>query len=552
MTIRMAAFVLLFLLAALCAGGQDRNARSVSGSRSPVLARNGMVCTSQPLATAAGLRVLQQGGNAVDAAVAAAAVLNVVEPMMTGIGGDVFAMVYWSKTGELVGLNASGRAPYGMDLEYMKKKGHDKFPEHGPDTVTVPGALDGWIALVERFGRLKMEQVLAPAIDYAENGFPVSEIISNQWASEADLLRKDEWASKTYLVNGRAPSHGEIVSNKNLGATFRKIAAGGRNAFYEGEIAEKIVRAVRAKGGVLAARDLAEYKSEWVRPISVNYKGYDVCELPPNGQGLTALIMLNILEGLDLKRWGHNSADYLHHLVEAKKLAFADRARYIADPDFARIPVERLLSKSYAAERRKLIQAEKAAEEYNPGEMEQSDTVYLTVADKDRNVVSFINSLSNMWGSGIVAGDTGICLQNRGALFSLDPKSWNKVEPHKRPLHTIIPAMVMKDNRPYFSFGVMGGDNQPQGHVQVFLNLVEFGMTVQEAGEAPRFRHTAGRLGLESGIGPEVRRILDLRGHTVVTMTDGYGGFQGILIDPKTGVLMGGSDPRKDGCALGW
>ena len=262
--------------------------------------------------------------------------------------------------------------------------------------------------------------------------------------------------------------------------------------------------------------------------------------------------MLNILEGLDLKTWGHNSADYLHHLVEAKKLAFADRGRYIADPGFARIPLERLLSKSYAAARRKLIQPEKAAEEYKPGEMEQSDTVYLTVADKDHNVVSFINSLSSMWGSGIVAGDAGICLQNRGALFSLDPKSWNKVEPHKRPLHTIIPAMVMKDNRPYFSFGVMGGDNQPQGHVQVFLNLVEFGMTVQEAGEAPRFRHTAGRLGLESGIGPEVRRILDLRGHTVVTMTDGYGGFQGILIDPKTGVLMGGSDPRKDGCAMGW
>jgi len=552
MTIRWVLFILLFVVAALFSGGQDRNARSVSGSRSPVLARNGMVCTSQPLATAAGLRILQQGGNAVDAAVAAAAVLNVVEPMMTGIGGDVFALVYWSKTGELAGLNASGRAPYAMDLEYMKKKGYDRFPEHGPDTVTVPGALDGWVALVERFGRLKMEQVLATAIEYAENGFPVSEIIVNQWTSEIDLLRKDEWAAKTYLVNGRAPSHGEIVSNKNLGGTFRKIAAAGRKAFYEGEIAEKIVRAVRAKGGVLSARDLAEYKSEWVQPISVNYKGYDVYELPPNGQGLTALIMLNILEGLDLKAWGHNSADYLHHLVEAKKLAFADRGRYIADPGFARIPLERLLSKSYAAARRKLIQPEKAAEEYKPGEMEQSDTVYLTVADKDHNVVSFINSLSSMWGSGIVAGDAGICLQNRGALFSLDPKSWNKVEPHKRPLHTIIPAMVMKDNRPYFSFGVMGGDNQPQGHVQVFLNLVEFGMTVQEAGEAPRFRHTAGRLGLESGIGPEVRRILDLRGHTVVTMTDGYGGFQGILIDPKTGVLMGGSDPRKDGCAMGW
>ncbi len=532
--------------------GHDRNARTVSGTRSPVLARNGMVCTSQPLASAAGLRILQQGGNAIDAAVAAAAVLNVVEPMMTGIGGDVFAIVYSSKSEELAGLNASGRSPYAMNLEYMEKQGYRRVPEYGADSITVPGAVDGWFSLVERFGKLKMEQILAPAIDYAENGFPVSEIIANQWASEVPLLLKDEWASRTYLLDGRAPSHGEIVSNRNLAATLRRIATGGRDAFYRGAIAERIVQAVRDKGGVLAPKDLADHKSEWVKPLSVSYKGYEFYELPPNGQGLTALLMLNILEGFDLKSWGHNSAEYLHHLVETKKLAFADRQQYIADPEFARLPLDRLLSKSYAAERRKLIDPDKAAEEYKPGEVQQSNTIYLTVVDKDRNVVSFINSLSSMWGSGIVARDTGICLQNRGTGFSLDPASWNKLEPHKRPFHTIIPALVMKDKRPFFTFGVMGGDNQPQGHVQVFLNLIEFGMNVQEAGEAARFRHTGGRLGLESGIAPAVRRILDLRGHSVVTMTDGYGGYQGIVIDPRTGVLMGGSDPRKDGCAIGW
>jgi gamma-glutamyltranspeptidase/glutathione hydrolase len=301
----------------------------------------------------------------------------------------------------------------------------------------------------------------------------------------------------------------------------------------------------------MSAKDLADHKSEWVKPISVHYKGYDFYELPPNGQGLVALEMLNILEGYDLKAWGHNSADYLHHLVEAKKLAFADRDFFITDPDFAKIPLDRLLSKSYAAERRKLISPDHARAEY-PVTAEKGDTVYLTVVDKDHNAVSFINSLYNEFGSGIVAGDTGICLQSRGSSFRLDDVSWNRIEPHKRPMHTLIPAMVLRDGKPYFSFGVMGGDNQPQAHVQVFLNLVEFGMNVQEAGEAPRFRHTGGQLGLESGIGPEVRRQLSLMGHRIVLMNDSYGGYQGILIDPRTGVLMGGSDPRKDGCAMGW
>jgi gamma-glutamyltranspeptidase/glutathione hydrolase len=509
-----------------------------------------MICTSQPLASAAGLRILLQGGNAVDAAVAAAAVLNVVEPMMTGAGGDLFAIVYWSKTGQLIGLNSSGRSPAAMNLEYLKKKGYREMPQTGVDSITVPGAVEGWCALNGKFGSLKMEQVLQPAIDYAENGFAVSEIISNQWAMEAGKLKLDEWAAKTYLPGGRPPMHGEIADNKNLAATLRRIARDGRKGFYEGEIAAKIAGAIRSKGGVMTPEDLAASRCDWVMPISTKYKGYDVYELPPNGQGLAALEMLNILEGIDLKTLGHNSADYLHYLVEAKKLAFADRDRYIADPDFAKIPLERLLSKEYAAQRRMLIDPDHARDQYDPGE--QGDTVYLTVVDKDHNAVSLINSIYDNFGSGIVAGDTGVVLQNRGALFKMDDHSWNRVEPRKRPLHTIIPAMVMKDSKPYWSYGVMGGDNQPQAHVQVFLNLVEFGMNVQEAGEAARFRHTRGLLGLESGIGPDARRLLVLRGHTVVTLVDGYGGYQGILIDPRTGVLMGGSDPRKDGCAMGW
>jgi gamma-glutamyltranspeptidase/glutathione hydrolase len=532
--------------------GQDRNARNISGTRSPVLARNGMICTSQPLATAAGLRVLQEGGNAIDAAVAAAAVLNVVEPMMTGIGGDMFAIVYWNKTGELIGLNGSGRSPEAMTLDYLRRKGYTSMPQAGVDTVTVPGAVDGWFSLVERFGNLKMDRILAPAIAYAENGFPVSEIIANQWEEQVPRLQRDPWAARTYLPGGRAPRHGEIATNRNLASSLRKLADKGKKEFYEGEIAGKIVEAVRSLGGVLSAKDLANHRSEWVKTIGTNYKGYDFCELPPNGQGLAALEMLSILEGYDLKSWGHNSSAYLHHLVEAKKLAFADRDFYIADPSFAKIPLDRLLSKAYAAERRKLISPTQARADYPPGTSETSDTIYLTVVDKDHNAVSFINSLFNEFGSGVVAGDTGICLHSRGSSFRLDSTSWNRIEPGKRPMHTIIPAMVMKGGKPYFSFGVMGGDNQPQAHVQVFLNLVEFGMNVQEAGEAPRFRHTGGNLGLESGIGAEVRRLLTLMGHRIINMVDSFGGYQGILIDPATGVLMGGSDPRKDGCAMGW
>jgi gamma-glutamyltranspeptidase/glutathione hydrolase len=393
---------------------------------------------------------------------------------------------------------------------------------------------------------------LAPAIEYAAGGYPVSEIIANQWAAQTEKLRRNDWANKTFLFGGRPPVHGQVVKNPYLAATFRMLASGGRDAFYQGEVAQKIAQAIQDEGGVLTTDDLAAQAAEWVEPISVQYKGYDLFELPPNGQGLAALIMLNILKGYDLTSWGQNTAEYLHHLVEAKKLAFADRDQYISDPEFVKIPLEKLLSESYASERRKLIDPHRARAEYEPGLSERSDTIYLTVVDRDHNAISFINSLFSAFGSGIVAKDTGICLQNRGSSFRLDTSSWNRIEPRKRPLHTIIPAMVLREGKPYFTYGVMGGDNQPQAHVQVFLNLIEFGMNVQEAGEASRFRHTGGELGLESGIDFGIRRQLALRGHRVVTMVDSYGGYQGILIEPETGVLMGGSDPRKDGCAMGW
>lgn len=532
--------------------GYDRHARNPGGSRSPVLARRGMICTSQPLATAAGLRMLQAGGNAVDAALAAAAVLNVVEPHMTGIGGDAFALVYWRATGAIAGLNASGRSPAAMDLPYLREKGYEQMPQSGIDAVTVPGALDGWIMLLERFGSRDLAEILAPAIEYAEEGFPVSEIIANQWAEHVEKLRSDTWAAATFLIDGRAPAHGEVFTNRNLARTLRLLAEGGRKAFYEGEIAEKIAAAAAASGGVLTASDLAEHRGRWVVPLHTRYKGYDVYELPPNSQGLAVLQMLNILEAFDLRAWGHNSADYLHYLVEAKRLAFADRDLYLGDPEFSDIPIDRLLSKSYAAERRRLIDPRRARPSGRHPDAEESDTVYLAVVDAYGNAVSFINSLFGPFGSGIVAGDTGICLQNRGSAFVFDERSPNCVAPCKRPLHTIIPAMVMRDGKPYFIFGVMGGDNQPQAQVQVLLNLVEFGMTVQEAGEAPRFRHTGGELGLESGVGSRVRRELALRGHKPVMLLDGFGGYQGIFVDPCSGVLAGGSDPRKDGCAMGW
>jgi len=543
--------LLLIVLGEFLMAG-DRPAGVPQQTRSAVLASNGMVATSQPLAAQAGLRILQQGGNAIDAAVATAAVLNVVEPMSTGIGGDMFAIVYLAKTGELAGLNGSGRSGYAASIDFFTRQGMKAIPTTGVHSVSVPGAVDGWETLLKKYGTMSLAQVLQPAIDYAAKGFPVSEIIAASWEQSVEKLKAHSDTASTYLIEGRAPRVGENFAQPNLANSLRKIAVGGSDAFYRGDIAREIVASLQRLGGQLTTRDFAEHHSTWVKPVSTTYRGIRLYELPPNGQGIAALEMLNILEGFDLKSLGHNSAEYLHLLVEAKKLAFADRDAYYADPDKVKVPVEKLISKEYGERQRRRIDVNKAGKSVVPGLLEQGDTIYLTVVDKDRNCVSFINSLFHGFGSGIVAGKTGICLQNRGALFSLDPKHPNRLEPHKRPFHTIIPAMAFKNEKPWLVFGVMGGDMQPQGHVQVLINMVDFGMNVQLAGEAARFRDLEEGLALESEIGAEVRRKLIDKGHKIVWLVGEFGGYQAIMIDPDTGVLMGGSDPRKDGCVVGW
>jgi gamma-glutamyltranspeptidase / glutathione hydrolase len=544
------------LLFSLLLGGiamaGDRPAGVVSQTRSAVLATHGMVATSQPLASQAGLKILQQGGNAIDAAVAAAAMLNVVEPMSTGIGGDMFAIVYMAKTRELAGLNGSGRSGYAASIDFFTKQGMKAIPTTGVYSISVPGAVDGWETLLKKYGTMSLAQVLQPAIEHAAKGFPVSEIIAADWEHSIPKLQAHPDTARTYLRDGRAPKVGEIFIQRNLATTLQKIAGGGGDAFYRGDIAQEIVSSLQKLGGQLTTKDFADHRSTWVKPVSTTYRGAKLFELPPNGQGIAALEMLNIVEGFDLKSLGHNSADYLHLLVEAKKLAFADRDAYYADPEKVTVPVDKLISKEYAEQQRKRIDLKKAAPSFEPGLAGQGDTIYLTVVDKDRNCVSFINSLFHAFGSGIAAGDTGICLQNRGCLFSLDPKHPNRLEPHKRPFHTIIPALAFKNEKPWLVFGVMGGDMQPQGHVQVLLNIVDFGMNVQLAGEVPRFRHLYEGLALESEIGNEVRESLAEKGHQIVQVVGEFGGYQAIMIDPDTGVLMGGSDPRKDGCVAGW
>lgn len=544
----------------------DRPAPNPRSTRSVVLARQGMIATSQPLASAAGLQVLREGGNAVDAAVTAAAVLSVVEPTMTGIGGDLFAIVFDPRAGRLEGLNASGRSGYAATPDAFRKRGLTEVPERGPLSITVPGVVDGWAELLSKHGTIPLARALRPAIEYARNGFPVSEIIAYQWRDAQPVLASDRASASTFLIDGRAPAPGQVFANPRLAATLEQIASVGRDAFYKGAIAQAIVSDLRARDGLLDARDFAEHHADWVQPIGTTYRGVELFELPPNTQGFVALEMLNILEGYDLKALGHNSAAYLHLLVEAKRIAFADRDAYLADP--ASLPADvlaQLISKQYAAARRKEIDPNRAASDYAPmttgGRMPAGagldiqatgDTVYLTAADGKGNVISLIQSLFDAFGSGIVAGDTGVVLQNRGSLFVLKPGHPDEVAPHKRPMHTLVPAMVMKDGRPWLSYGVMGGDMQPQGHVQVILNLLEFGMNVQEAGEAPRFRHSAAGLALETGVSAEARFGLSQRGHRLVDTIGAFGGFQGILIDPRSGVLMGGSDPRKDGCAIGF
>jgi gamma-glutamyltranspeptidase/glutathione hydrolase len=535
------------------------------------MGQNGMIATSQPLASAAGLRVMHEGGNAIDAAITAAAVLAVVEPNMNGIGGDLFALVYNARTQTLRGLNASGRSAYATTPGFFADHSMTKVPDVGVYSVSVPGAVDGWSTLLSTYGTISLSRALEPAIRYAREGFPVSEIISKGWRESEPKLSADPVAALTFLPGGRAPSPGDVFCNKNLARTLQQIAEGGRDVFYKGSIGAAIIADLKARGGLLDARDLAEHMSDWIEPISTTYRGYTVYELPPNTQGFVALEMLNILEGFDIASLGHNSAEYLHLLVEAKRIAFADRSAHLAD--FDRVPsalLETLVSKEYAATRRAEIDLNRAAASYRPGAtsgiprgarpesaenltgLDRGDTVYMTVADREGNAVSFIQSLFAGFGSGLVAGETGIVLHNRGSLFNLIAGHPNEVAPHTRPMHTLIPAFVMKDGKPWSSFGVMGGDHQAQGHVQVLVNLIDFGMNVQEAGEAARVNHGSDGLQVERGVPAAARAGLTARGHEVTESAGTYGGYQGIRIDVETGVLMGGSDPRKDGMAVGY
>ncbi|MDG3007240.1 gamma-glutamyltransferase [Paludisphaera mucosa] len=544
--------------------GHDRPSGPLQKTRSTVVARRGMAATSQPLATAAAIRVLQKGGNAIDAAIAANAVLGVVEPMSCGIGGDLFAIVWDAKGKKLHGLNASGRSPGKADLSYFRDKGLTEIPDHGSLSWSVPGCVDGWDELRRKFATLSWSDLLAPAIQYAEEGFPVSEIIAADWrASRAGLSRVPSSAA-CYLPDGRAPGVGDLFRNPGLARSLKAIAEGGRDAYYKGPLAEAIVRYSESVDGLFAASDFAEHASTWVEPVSTNYRGYDVWELPPNGQGIAVLQMLNLLEAYDLKSMGPQSAQALHLMIEAKKLAYEDRARYYADPEKAEVPVRELISKEYADVRRKLIDPDRANDRPTPGEPKHGDTIYMTVVDGDFNAVSLIQSNYNGFGSGHVPGDLGFAIQNRGCSFALDPGHPNRLEPRKRPFHTIIPAFVTKDGKPWLSFGLMGGDMQAQGHAQMVCNMVDFGMDVQESGDAPRFRHLGsseptgrparggGSTALESEIGPEVRRALEAKGHHLVESRGGYGGYQAVRIDLDRGVLMGGSDPRKDGGAMGY
>lgn len=555
-----------FLLAAGVSrlAAHDRPSGPPHKTRSAVVARHGMAATSQPLATAAAIRVLQDGGNAVDAAIAANAVLGVVEPMSCGIGGDLFAIVWDAKTKKLYGLNASGRSPYAATLALYRGKNLTAIPAQGPLSWSVPGCVDGWDQLRTRFGTKPLAALLAPAIAYATDGFPVSEIIAADWRSSSKSLAKVPSTAACFLPNGRAPRTGDVFRNPGLARSLSLIARQGRDAFYRGTIADQIVAYSETVGGLFAPKDFADHTSTWVEPVSTNYRGYDVWELPPNGQGIAALQMLNLLEPHPIRAMGPLSADALHLMIEAKKLAYEDRAKFYSDPEFTKIPVKTLISKPYAATRSALIHTDRSNERPMPGDPGEADTVYLTVVDKDRNCVSLIQSNFNGFGSNHVPGDLGFPLQNRGCLFALDESHGNRLAPHKRPFHTIIPGFVTKDGRPWLSFGLMGGDMQAQGHAQVICNLIDFGMDVQEAGDAPRFRHAGssdptggrardgGRVALESGVSADVVRALVSRGHRLVTSKGGFGGYQAIRIDTDRGVLLGGSDPRKDGAAMGY
>jgi gamma-glutamyltranspeptidase / glutathione hydrolase len=545
----------------------DRPFGNVRGTRSAAMGRRGMVATSQPLASAAGLGVLHGGGNAVDAAVTAAAVLAVVEPTMTGVGGDLFALVFDAKRGELRGLNASGRTGRLASAGNLRADGHRRIPLRGPLSVTVPGAVRGWAELLARHGTISLAQALRPAIEYACDGFPVSEIVAGQWRAVQDVLAADDGAAATFLPAGRAPRAGEVFVNPDLSRTLELIASRGADAFYLGPLAREICRRLAAGGGLVDETDFAACTADWVEPIRTTFRGCEIVEMPPNTQGFVVLEMLNILEQDDLRALGHNSAACLHLLAEAKRVAFSDRDAWLADgADVPAHVLAALVSKEYAKTRRRQIDPARTAAEVRPGRFGEGpasalsaevpagagDTVCLTTVDAQGNAVSLIQSLFESFGSGIVVPGTGVALHNRGSLFVLDPHHPNRLGGSKRPLHTLIPGMVIRGGRPVLSFGVMGGDLQPQGHVQVLMNLLEFGMTVQEAGEAARIRHAGDGIAVETGIDAEARAGLAERGHRVFESPGVFGGYQAIAIDREAGVLEGGSDPRKDGLAIGF
>lgn len=535
-------------------------------SRSEVIAKNGMVATSQPLATQVAIDILKKGGSAVDAAIAANAMLGLVEPTGCGIGGDLFAIVWDNEQKSLAGLNASGRSPQLLTLEYFRQHNIDKMPVLGPLSVSVPGAVDGWSELHRQFGRLPLADILQPAIRYAEEGFPVSQMIAWHWANDARKLDDFDGFRELYMPGGKVPVTGQVYRNPRLAETYKQIATTGRDAFYSGDIAQKIDAYMTAQGGFLRSGDLGQHRSEWVAPCSTDYRGYELYELPPNGQGVVALQLLNILETFDLRSMGYGSAQYIHTLVEAKKLVYEDRARYYADMDFYTAPLKQLLSKEYARERRQLISAGRAAHTYPAGDavLEHGDTVCLCVADREGNMVSLIQSNYGGMGSGMTLAELGFMLQNRGALFSLEDGHANVYAPGKRPFHTIIPAFVMKDGQPLMSFGVMGGSMQPQAHAQIMINMIDFDMNLQEAGDAARIRHIGssqptdermidgGTVFMESGISEMVREQLRELGHAVATHQTDFGGYQAILRDSEQGVYYGASEVRKDGQAAGY
>ena len=554
-------FVLLFTIQFF---SQDRITGELFSTRSEVIAENGMVATSHPLATQIGIDILKDGGNAIDAAIAANAAIGLMEPTGNGIGGDLFAIIWVEKDKKLYGLNASGRSPKNLTLDYFKRNNMTQIPAYGPLPVSVPGCVDGWFEMHKRFGKISMEDILNPAIYYAENGFPVTELVSYYMEIANKNFNQYPNFKETYHINGYTPKKGQLFKNKDLGKTLRLIAKKGSKGFYEGTVAKTISDFIIDQGGFLSFEDLKNHSSDWIEPVSTNYRGYDIWELPPNGQGIAALQILNLLENFDIKSMGFGSAEYIHHFVEAKKIAFADRAKYYADMDFNNIPVDYLISKEYANQRRQEINKSKAAKTVAAGEIENGDTIYLTTSDNEGNMVSLIQSNYRGMGSGMVPPGLGFMLQDRGELFSLEEGHYNVYEPEKRPFHTIIPAFITKDKKPYVSFGLMGGAMQPQGHAQIVINLIDFEMNLQEAGDAPRIRHVSnqqptggnmldgGELSLESGFDYKEIRKLQKYGHKIIFSLGSFGGYQAIMFDEKLGVFFGASESRKDGSAMGY